>query len=110
MKPISTILFLLFACVSFSFAQQTNSAQETTKINKSPTTIQREMTISELQESLEGTYQVEMTPSNKSLFYTKAFFQTIKDARKEDEDVTIQWDQFTTITVYSYQSLEATNE
>lgn len=110
MKPISTILFILFACVSFSFAQQKNIHQGNQRDLNAPLTIEREMTLPELKESLEGTYRIEFSKPNYSILYSRDFLESIQAARREDEDVTIQWDQFTTITVYAFQDLETTTE
>jgi hypothetical protein len=110
MKRIYTTLSILFACVSFSFAQQkspnTIGAVTQTATNSSHVTVQKAPSISELKMSLEGSYRIDITKTNYQILYTRDLLETIKNSRKEDEDIVIQWDQYITITIYSYKTLE----
>lgn len=105
---IKNLLFLILFCVANNINAQ-NSIAADTKTSEN-INVKRVPTIHELKDALEGTFHIELNSSYKKILYTKAFFEAIQNARKDDEDVIIQWDKYTTITVYAAQRLNPTEE
>ena len=101
------LLLILFSVSSNLFAQNSSGAEK--KYLQQPS-VERELTIQEMKDALEGSFQIEMVSSHKRVLYTRALFEAIKAARKEFEDVIIQWDQYTTITVFSAQRMNTSIE
>lgn len=56
--------------------------------------------VKELLSSLEGTFEIEFSIPNYGINYTLPLLETIRNSRLQNENATIEWDQFTTITVF----------
>ena len=107
MKQFFTIIFILFVCINFSLAQQKSIFQASPERDlNAPITLKKELSLPELKSSLEGSYRIEFSQANYQIVYSRDLLETIKNSRKEFEDVTLQWDQFTTIIIYARQNLE----
>ena len=53
---------------------------------------------------LEGTFQVIISDPNYQVLYTREMLETIKSSRLPDQNVHINWDQFTSILIFSSES------
>ncbi len=108
MKQTLTLLFSLFLTINLSLAQQKsaafNGAVSQTNKPKTLNTVKKTISLKELKKSLDGTYQVEISKPDYQVLYTRDLLETIKDFRKEIEDVDIQWNQYVKIRIYSLQN------
>ncbi len=113
MKKILTILALLLASVSLSWAQQKspdfNHDANTQRALNARATKQLQPSVQDLKAKLEGTYRIEYSQANRQILYTRDLLETIQNTRQELEDQTIQWDPYTRIIVYAQKTLENNN-
>lgn len=63
-----------------------------------------------LYNELEGTYEVIFSNPDHHVLYTRTFLETIKSSRSLDDIVTIQWDEFTSVNIFPFGSLEIIEE
>ena len=74
------LLLTLFSVSSDLYAQNSTGAE---KKYLQQSSVEREFTIQEMKDALEGSFQIEMASSHKRVLYTRALFEAIKAARKE---------------------------
>ena len=57
-------------------------------------------------QDIENTFEVIYSQTNYQILYTENLYNQILDARLATGNAVIQWDQFTTIIIYPYATLE----